>query len=240
MMGPVRFDPPAIPAVLLRRYKRFLADVQLEDGRLVTAHCSNTGRMTGCSSPGSSVLVTPLPSGKKLRWKLRLVKSGRCWVNVDTQVPNQVIAQAARRQRLTPLSRYDTVAREVPYGANLKSRIDILLTDSAGVLPPCYIEVKNVTLRIGRTALFPDAVTERGLKHLRELQDEVQSGHRAILLPFIARADCDNFAGAAEIDPSWTKALAEVTATGVEVHPWKARIDRHGVSLGHPIPWTGE
>ncbi len=234
----MRFDPPLVPVTLLRRYKRFLADVQFEDGRVEIAHCTNTGRMTGCSEPGSKAMVSPATNpDRKLRWTLRLVAAGRTWVSVDTQVPNRVVLEALRRRRVPELAAYDVATPEVRFGRDLKSRIDVLLTDSAGLLPPCYVEVKNVTLRRGRTAHFPDAVSERGLKHLHELAGEVARGHRAVLLPFVARADCDAFDAAHEIDPAWAEALAIVTAAGVELFPHRARIDRHGVSMGTRLPW---
>jgi len=234
----MRFDPPLVPVTLLRRYKRFLADVRFEDGRVEIAHCTNTGRMTGCSEPGSAAMVSPATNpDRKLRWTLRLVRVGRAWVSVDTMVPNRVVAEALRRRRVPELADYDTVTTEVPFGPNRRSRIDVLLSDSAERLPPCYVEVKNVTLREGRVARFPDAVSERGLKHLHELAGEVARGHRAVLLPFVARADCDSFDAAPEIDPAWAAGLSAATAAGVELLPHRARIDRHGISLGKRLPW---
>lgn len=233
----MRFHPALVEGVLLRRYKRFLADVRLADGREVTAHCTNTGRMTGCSDPGSTVLLSAARSGRKLPYTWRLVRVGRCWVSVDTGLPNTVVAAALGRGRVPELAGYDTVHTEVRYGHENRSRIDVLLSDSSGNAPPCYVEVKNVTLRRGRQAVFPDALSTRALKHLHELAREVERGHRAVLLPFVARADCDSFAAAADIDPDWAQALGEVAAAGVEVRPWRARIDRHGVTLARPLPW---
>jgi len=233
----MQFRPALVEAVLLRRYKRFLADVRLPDGSTVTAHCTNTGRMTGCCEPGSQVMLSAAREGRKLPYTWRLIRVGRCWVSVDTAIPNAVVAAALRRRRIPGLAEYDTVSTEVRYGHELRSRIDVLLTDSAGRLPPCYVEVKNVTLRRGRRALFPDAVSERGRKHLAELAREVDRGHRAVLLPFVARADCHEFGAAADIDPDWATALGEVAEAGVEVMPWRARIDRHGVGLSRSLPW---
>ena len=237
-MLPMRFDPPLVPATLIRRYKRFLVDAELADGTVVTAHCTNTGRMTGCDAPGSAVMLAPATNPeRKLRWTLTFVKAGRSWVSVDTSLPNKVVADALRRRRIPELAAYDTVRTEVPYGADRRSRIDVLLEDSAGDLPPCYVEVKNVTLRKGRTARFPDAVTERGLKHLRELAAEVAAGHRAVLLPFVGRGDCHAFGAADDVDPAWARALEEVLAAGVELMPQRARIDRHGIGLGQRLPY---
>jgi sugar fermentation stimulation protein A len=234
----MRFTPALVPGILLRRYKRFLADVRLENGSVVVAHCTNTGRMTGCSDPGSACLLAPAPesSTRKLRWTLTLVKAGRTWVSVDTQLPNRIVADAARRRRLETLTDYDTVATEVPYGEGRRSRIDVLLTDSTGRLPPCYVEIKNTTLAAGRTALFPDAVSTRALKHLHELGAEVAAGHRAVILPFIARGDCHAFDAADEIDPDWSRELDVALAAGVELLPLRARIDRHGIRIGPRLP----
>ncbi len=233
----MRFETALQPAILLRRYKRFLADVQLPDGRVETAHCTNTGRMTGCCEPGSEVLLSAAAPGRKLPWTWRLIKVGRSWVSVDTGIPNTVVAESLRRRLVPELAAYDTVRTEVPYGPDKRSRIDVLLQDSAGELPDCYVEVKNVTLREGRLALFPDAVSERALKHLHELAAEVAAGRRAVLLPFVARADCQAFGAADSVDPAWAAGLLQAADAGVEVLPWQAKIDRHGVRLGQPLPW---
>ncbi len=233
----MRFQPELIEATLLRRYKRFLADVRLADGSVVTAHCANTGRMTGCCEPGATVMLSPARPGNKLPFSWKLVRVGRSWVSVDTSLPNRVVADALRRGKVPDLAGYDTVTTEVPYGHEKRSRIDVLLGDSSGEAPPCYVEVKNVTLREGRSALFPDAVSTRALKHLHELAREVRSGNRAALLLFVARADCHDFSAAENVDPDWAAALHQVADAGVEVLPWQARIDRRGVTLGRPLPW---
>jgi sugar fermentation stimulation protein A len=234
----VRFQPPLEEATLLRRYKRFLADVRFAGGRTVTAHCTNTGRMTGCAEPGSAVLLAHSDSPtRKLAWTLRLVKVGRSWVSVDTLLPNRVVADALRRGRVPGLAMYDEVATEVPYGEGGRSRIDVLLTDSTGRHPQCFVEVKNVTMKSGNHAIFPDAVSARGLKHLRELEREVARGHRAVLLPFVARGDCRAFDAAREVDPSWADALDTAAEAGVEVLPWRARVGRASILLDRPIPW---
>ncbi|RKY18849.1 MAG: DNA/RNA nuclease SfsA [Planctomycetota bacterium] len=236
----MRFSPPLTPATLLRRYKRFFADVELADGTVVVAHCTNTGRMTGCSDPGSACLIQPAPedSKRKLRWTLSLVKVGRSWVSVDTMTPNRVVAEALRRRTIEALAAYDTVKTEVPYGPGKRSRIDMLLTDSAGALPPCYVEVKNTTLTDGNVALFPDAVSERATKHLNELAAEVGKGNRAVILPFVARGDCDAFDAAGEIDPVWASTLETALAAGVELLPLRARIDKRSVTLGAVLPYA--
>lgn len=233
------FHPPLVEATFVRRYKRFLVDVLLADGAQVTAHTNNTGRMTCCLRAGCPVLLSPIPEGRdrKLRWRLRLTRPGRAWVSVDTAVPNQVIADTLRRRRIVPLAGYDEVRTEVQFGAKARSRIDVKLTHSAGALPPCFVEVKNVTLIDQRTALFPDAVSDRAVKHLEELALEVKRGHRAVLIPFVARADCDGFGSARAIDPRFADALLEASAAGVEVLPYAAIVRRSGVRLGRPLPW---
>jgi sugar fermentation stimulation protein A len=233
----VIFDPPLEKGVLLRRYKRFFVDVQLDDGRTVVTHCTNTGRMSGCSEPGSEVLIAPAPPGtkRKLLWTLRLVRAGRSWVSVDTLMANRVVIDALRRGRIPELAGYDTVRPEAKVG---DSRFDALLTDSAGKLPPCWVEVKNVTLRSGRLALFPDAVSTRGLKHLDGLAARAATGERAVLLPFVARGDCQAFDAAAHIDPDWAAGLHRAAAAGVEIRPWEAAIDKRSIRLGRPLEWT--
>jgi len=233
------FDPPLEKGVLLRRYKRFFADVRLDDGREVVTHCTNTGRMTGCSEPGSEVLIAPAPLGakRKLAWTLRLVRAGRSWVSVDTLMANRVVVDALRRGKIPALSGYDSVRPEARVG---DSRFDALLTDSAGKLPAAWVEVKNVTLRAGRLALFPDAVSTRGLKHLNELAARAAAGERAVLLPFVARGDCQAFDAAVDIDPDWAAGLRDAAAAGVEIQPWRAAIDRRSIRMGRPLEWVGK
>jgi len=233
----VRYDPPLVEATLLRRYKRFLVDVRFPDGRVETAHTSNTGRMTGCATPGATVLLAPLPPRAKLAWSWKLVRVGRAWVNVDTQLPNRLVVDALRRGRVPELAGYGHVRAEAPCAGH---RFDARLDDPSGARPPCWVEVKNVTLREGRLARFPDAPSERGLAHLELLATRVAAGERAVLLPFVARADCDAFAAAPEVDPAWAAALERAAAAGVEVLPWQARIDRRSIRLGRPLPWRRE
>lgn len=234
----MRFDPPLVPATFLRRYKRFLVDAQLEDGSVIVAHCTNTGRMTGCSEPGSACLLQPAPPGRdrKLTHTLSLIQAGRTWVSVDTSLPNRVVADALRARSIPALAGYDTVATEVPYGEGKRSRIDVLLTDSAGKLPRCWVEVKNTTLAQGKVALFPDAVSERATKHLRELVAQVAVGDRSVIVPFVARGDCQAFDAAAAVDPVWAATLDEVLALGVELLPLATAIDRHSISISGVLP----
>jgi sugar fermentation stimulation protein A len=240
----MRFDPPLTRGVLLRRYKRFFVDVRLDDGTEVVAHCPNTGSLLGCLEEGAPVLLEPAKNPeRKLRWTWKMVKIGRSWVGVDTSIANQLVADALQRGAIGELGGYERVVPEVKYGREGRSRIDLLLSRGgeaqkrgkgrAALLSYAgdervYVEVKNTTLvepRDGRrVAAFPDAVTERGRKHLLELADVVEQGHRAAMVFSIQRSDCEVFAPADAIDPEYGKVLREVMARGVEAYALSARI----------------
>lgn len=202
---------------MLRRYKRFLADIELDGGEVVTAHTTNTGSMKTCWEVGDRVLLEPAANPKrKLQWTLLAVERGSGWVGVETGIPNRVVAEAARRDNLPGVPGLREVRTEVRYGAE-KSRIDLWARDSEG--REVFLEVKNTTLKEGTHALFPDAVTERGTKHLRELQGMVAQGHRAALAFFIHRTDVDRFDAAREIDPRYAETLLQAAERGVLVLP---------------------
>ncbi|MEO0914205.1 MAG: DNA/RNA nuclease SfsA, partial [Pseudomonadota bacterium] len=205
------FDPPLIPAKLIRRYNRFLADVTLEDGSEVTAHCANPGTMLSVNMPGSTVWLQPNDNPKrKLRYSWKLIElTGGHYAGVDTGVPNTITGEALIEARIGAVAAYKTVRPEVKYREG--SRVDFLLTEPG--LPDCYLEVKNVHLRReGTLAEFPDCVTARGAKHMGDLAAMVAEGHRAILLYVIQRTDCDAFAIAADLDPAYARAAAEARA----------------------------
>ena len=185
----MKFNQPLRPARLLKRYKRFLADVVLEDGREVTVHCPNPGSMMGLSDPDSEVWLSPAPPGRKLPFGWELIRVGDHLVGINTAWPNRLTEEALAAGRIEALSGYAARRREVPYGEN--SRIDLLL--EAPDRPPCYVEVKNVHLKRPAGAEFPDCVTKRGAKHLRELSAMVAAGHRAVMLYVVQRTDCDRF-----------------------------------------------
>ncbi|WP_005033619.1 DNA/RNA nuclease SfsA [Holophaga foetida] len=202
---------------ILKRYKRFLVDVELEDGSLVTAHSTNTGTMATCWEPGDPVLLEPSPNPKrKLPFTWLACRRGGVWIGVETGIPNKVVAEAARRDCLPGLPGLREVRTEVPYGSE-RSRIDVWARDPEG--RGVYIEVKNATLRLGDQICFPDAVTERGLKHLRELQAMVREGHRAALVFFIHRGDGLSFDAARRIDPAYAAELDRAAGAGVEILP---------------------
>ncbi len=228
-----RYPGPLEEGILLRRYKRFLADVELRGGRTLTVHCANPGSMRTCSEPGSAVRIRDAGNPKrKLSHNLEQIRSGRAWVLVNTAVPNHVVAAALRRGAIAGLDGYTRVRTEVPDGD--RSRFDVLLEDGAR---RCWVEVKNVTLREGREARFPDAVTARGLKHLEALSRLVEAGDRAVMLYLVSRADVDAFRPAWDIDPAYAAALDRAAAAGVEVIPVLARITPRGVGVGPILPY---
>ncbi len=215
---------------LIKRYKRFLADIELATGEIITAHCPNTGPMIGVSTPGSSVLVSQSDNPKrKLAYTWEAIAINQTWVGVNTAIPNRVIKLALQQQLLPELAgRYDKVRGEVPYGKENKSRIDFLLTGD-GSQPPLYLEVKNVTLSEGKIALFPDTVTTRGQKHLRELMALIPDA-KPVMLYFINRSDCSIFAPSDRHDPKYGELLREAVAAGVEVLPYRFAITPQGIS----------
>jgi len=207
---------------LLQRYKRFLSDVRLEDGSVVTAHTTNTGSMKTCWEPGDRVLLEPAANPeRKLKFTWLAVERLGGWVGVETGMPNRVVAEAARLNALPGLTGLHGVRTEVKYGSE-RSRIDVLALD--GEERQVFIEVKNTTLKEGPWALFPDAVTERGTKHLRELQAMVREGNRAAIALFVHRMDVDRFDAAREIDPGYAAELDRAAKTGVMVLPLAVRL----------------
>ena len=225
--------PPLIPGTLIKRYKRFLADVALDDGTLVTAHCPNSGSMMGCSIPGSPVMLSKSPNpDRKLPYTWELVQVGGCWVGLNTMLPNRLTEEAIQDGTISQLQGFEKLRREVRYGSE-NSRIDILLEGKEG---RCYVEVKNVTLVDGETALFPDAVTERGQKHLRELMEVVKNGDRGVILFTVQRGDADSVAPADLIDPAYGRLLREAVSSGVEAMAWRAAITPEEIRLTEPLP----
>ncbi|MES0862236.1 DNA/RNA nuclease SfsA [Ruegeria sp. SCPT10] len=224
----MRFETPLVPARLIRRYKRFLADCTLEDGSEVTAHCANPGSMMGLAETGQKIWLEPNDDPKKkLKYGWRLVdhENGH-FTGVDTSVPNKALRLALQSGEIPELAAYDTVRAEVKYGQN--SRIDFLL--SGPDLPDAYVEVKSVTLsRQTGLAEFPDSVTARGTKHLGELAEMVGQGHRAVMLYLVQRTDCERFALAADIDPAYAAAFELAQAQGVERLVYRTRITPEGV-----------
>ncbi len=226
------FERPVREGVLLRRYKRFLADVDL-DGETVTVHVPNSGSMLGCNRPGSTALVSHDANPKrKLPYTLEAVRIGRTWVGVNTGIPNRVVGGLLRAQAIPGLAAYTAVRAE--YAISKATRLDFFLQGPG--LPDAYVEVKNVSLADGGVARFPDSVTARGAKHMRELAELRAQGHRAAVLFFVHRSDCAAFGPAADIDPAYTAALQEAVAAGVEVYPLSIAVDRKGIAFCGILP----
>jgi len=222
--------PPLYPGILLKRYKRFFADIELGTGEIVTAHCPNTGPMTGICTPGSPVQLSYSDSPtRKLpyTWEMIQVSDNEpTWVGVNTALPNRII-KLALEKFLFPLGSYSQIRYEVPYGQDKKSRVDFLLS-SSDLERPIYLEVKSTTWVQERLALFPDTETTRGQKHLRELMALIPQA-RAVMLYFINRGDCTSFAPGDSRDPVYGQLLRDAIALGLEVLPCRFEITPTGI-----------
>ncbi|MFT6075220.1 MAG: sugar fermentation stimulation protein A [Yoonia sp.] len=231
----MEFATPLVPARLIKRYKRFLADVRLVDGREVTAHCANPGSMMGLAEPDTKIWLEPNNDPKKkLKFGWRLVdhENGH-FTGVDTSLPNRMLKAALFAHQVPDLPPYDLVRPEVKYGE--KSRIDFLLS---GPKQDIYLEVKSVTLcRQTGLAEFPDSVTARGTKHLGELAQMTAQGHRAIMFYLVQRTDCHAMTLAADIDPAYRATFDQATAAGVDVMVQSCTINTKGIWLRDPIPF---
>jgi len=234
----MRFPSPLVPGMLVRRYKRFLADVMLPDGEMTTAHVANPGAMTGLAVPFSQIWMSKSDNAlRKLTYTWELVEvdlgAGPELVGVNTQTPNQLIADAIAADEIPELAGYASVRREVKYGTN--SRIDFLL--EGGMRPSCFVEVKNVHLmrKPGR-AEFPDSRTERGAKHLNELAGVTASGARAVLLFLIQIGSATSVSVARDIDPDFAEAFDKAKARGVEVIARRCRLTPERIEIEGEVP----
>jgi len=237
----MHFAEPLTRGRLIRRYKRFLADVRLEDGTELTAHCPNPGSMLSVSDPGATVWLSHSDkASRKLPHTLELIETPGGIVGINPNRANALAEEAIVAGRIEALTGYATIRREIRYGAN--SRIDLLLQDEAR--PDCYVEVKSVTLRrdAGTDGLaeFPDAVTKRGAKHLRELSDAVVAGARAVMLFVIQRADCERFAVARDIDPGYSDAFELAKTAGVEMLAVACRLSPASIEVGVTLEFAVE
>jgi len=235
--SPVKPDQELLPATLLRRYKRFLADVEMPGGEVVTVHCPNTGAMTGCAEPGSPVWLSRSDSKtRKYPHTWELVDTGQGLACIHSARANGVVAEAVAAGLVGDLSGYDQMRREVKYGAG--SRADLVLEGERG---ECFIEVKSVTLwRPGGLGVFPDAVSTRALKHVQELQTLAGEGVRAVLFFCVFHEGIERVAPARDIDPAYCEALTGAVAAGVEAMAWAARVSPRGIRLDRQVPlvWT--
>ncbi len=225
----MKFKTPLIPATLIKRYKRFLADVRLENGEVITVHCPNSGSMLGCQETGAPVLISDSGNpARKLRYTWEMIRDGKTWVGINTMRPNEVVFEAIQNREVPELAKFEEIRREVKYGKS--SRIDNWIRNGK---KETFVEVKNVTLPdlANKRAIFPAAVTERGRKHLEELSAVVKQGHRAMMFYFVNREDVASAAPARAIDPEYAKALTRAVKAGVEVLAYHAKLTPSGIAL---------
>jgi sugar fermentation stimulation protein A len=226
------FAEPLIHGRLIKRYKRFLADVKLDSGEVITAHCTNSGSMKSCLEDGAEVFLSPVNDPKrKTRFTWEMIRIGDGWVGVNTSNPNKLANEYVSKGIISGIEGYTNVKREVTYG---DSRFD-LYAEKAG--QKCFIEVKNVTLKDGVYARFPDAETKRGQKHLETLISVKQNGMRAIMLYIVQRTDVEIFAPAWDIDPQYSETLVKAHANGVEVFPFQVNVTPEGITPFKLLPY---
>ena len=224
-----------LEAILVRRYKRFLADVELASGEKITVHCPNPGSMLGTQTPGSAVRCSTHDNPKrKLRHTLEMIRVGRSWVGLHAVKANALAARALEAGAYPPFRGYGRIQREVSVEEG--SRFDFRLSEPSTAKPPCWVEVKSVTLCSDRAARFPDAVTDRGRRHLEHLISRRRAGDRAALLYIVQRADADSVAPADDIDPAYGETLRRAAAAGVELHALGARVLSDRIRLERSLP----
>ena len=228
----MQFGQTLQPGRLVARYKRFLADVAMDDGRLLTVHCPNSGSMLGCKEPGSQVLISLADNpGRKYAHTLEMVRVGETWVGINTARTNALVAEAIRAGVVAELAGIWAIRPEVKVSD--KSRLDFLLSRGEEKI---YLEVKNCSLALDRAAMFPDAVTVRGAKHLRELLALRCTGCRAVVFFCVQREDVDYFSPAEHVDPGYAQALREVAAQGVEVLAYGTALSSEAITVVRPLP----
>lgn len=229
----MKFQEPLVKGKILKRYKRFLADIELENGEVITAHTANTGSMKTCWEPGWSVLLSFHDNPKrKLKYSLELTNNGDTWICVNTSLPNKIAVEGIQAGVVKELKGYSTIKPEAKIG---KSRIDILLSNDGE--DPCYVEVKNVTLLGDKErGIFPDAVSTRGQKHLEELMGLVDQGIRAAMLYVINREDVSSFGPADDIDPKYGELLRQAQKKGVEILAYQCKITPDEIKLAKKVP----
>lgn len=232
----MKFPQPLVRGRLVQRYKRFFADVVLDSGEAITAHCPNPGAMLGLNTPGLGAWLSRSDDPKrKLAHTLELVEADGGLVGVNTMTPNRLVAEALAEDVIAEVAGYPSIRREVKYGTN--SRVDFLLEGDG---PPLWLEVKNCHLRRdGALAEFPDCVAARSLKHLRELAAEVEKGNRAVQLFVIQRTDCEEFEACHDLDPAYAAGLTDASARGVEVLCYACDISPEEIRIARRIPWRG-
>ena len=232
----MKFPDPLLRGTLISRYKRFLADVELDSGETVTAHCANSGSMLSVNEPGSEVFLSPARNlDRKLKYTWEMIRVGRTLVGINTSLPNRLVEEAVLDGTIVELGGYGSLRREIKYGKN--SRIDLLLEDIDK--KKCYVEVKNVTMKrdLSKDAPveFPDGVTARGAKHLVELADMVAAGHRSVMMYLVQRKDSRTFSIASDIDPVYAKGLRTAIAAGVEILCYGCKLTATEIRVAAPI-----
>lgn len=228
----IKYVPDLIPGRLVRRYKRFLADVILENGETVVAHCTNSGSMKSCLEEDARVFLSPVSDPKrKTRFTWEMIEIGQRWVGINTAIPNKLVYEFMKQDVIPGLEGYDEIKREVTYN---DSRLDIFARKPR---EDCFAEVKNVTLREGSMALFPDAVTLRGQKHLQTLMQIREKGMRAVMVYVVQRMDVDGFAPAEKIDPEYARLLRLAFEKGVEIIPVQVKVNPAGIVFHKILPF---
>lgn len=227
----MKFENKLVHGKLIRRYKRFLSDIELDTGELVVAHCTNSGSMKSCLENGAEVYLSPVNDPKrKTRFTWEMIKINNGWVGINTGIPNKLAYEAIVAGTIPGLEGYTKVKREVKFE---DSRFDVYAENKE---EKCFIEVKNVSMKENEFALFPDAVTIRGQKHLKTLMEVKKLGIRAVMLYIIQRSDVEIFAPAKTIDPEYASLLKKAIETGVEVIPMQAKVTPKGVDLKKRLP----
>lgn len=228
----MKFEKELVHGKLIKRYKRFLADVELDTGEIVVAHCTNSGSMKSCLENGAEVYLTPVDAPKrKTKFTWEMIKINNDWVGINTGNPNKLAYEAILNQQISGLNGYTTVKREVKFG---DSRFDVYAENKN---EKCFVEVKNVSMKENEYALFPDAVTTRGQKHLKTLIDVKKQGMRAVMLYIIQRSDVRIFAPAKEIDPNYASLLKKAAGAGVEIFPMQASVTPEQITLVRKLPF---
>ena len=228
----MKFKDQLIAGNIIKRYKRFLADITLESGETITAHVANTGSMKSCWAPSQKVLVSYHDAPKrKLKYSLEMVNNGKTWIGINTSIPNKLVAQAIAAGEISQLRNYPSITPEYKIG---KSRLDLLLENDQ---EKCFVEIKNVTLVENNIALFPDAITTRGQKHLQELMALKEKGHRAVMFYLVQREDADLFAPAKEIDPGYSSMLKSAQQKGVEILVYQCALTPDEIRIKRELPY---
>ena len=228
----MQFKSPLTHGYLIKRYKRFLADIRLEDGSKITAHCTNSGSMKSCLETDAEVYLTPVNDPKrKTKFTWEMIKINGDWVGINTSNPNKLAFEFLTNKSIRGLDQYDSVKTEVKFG---ESRLDLLAENDN---ERCAIEVKNVTLKEDDYALFPDAKTVRGLKHLNTLIRLKKEGYRTVMLYIIQRSDVQIFAPAKEIDPDYAKTLKQAHNNGVDIFPVQVKVSPEKIVINKILPF---